>query len=66
MKHDNSVEKLRGPKVGKLSRFLSERIFSYDEMLQGSADCDDLFSIEIFAPSKKIYHRTINVYEASD
>lgn len=52
MKRDNNVEKLRGPKATKINRFLSERRFTYEEMLPGSAEGDDLFSIELFPTSK--------------
>ncbi|KAM7528504.1 hypothetical protein LguiB_031914 [Lonicera macranthoides] len=50
MKHDSSVEQLRGPKaVKKLNseRRISRQI-TYDEMLPGSPEAEDLFSIELF------------------
>ena len=58
MKRDNNVEILRGPKAKATgtNKFTTERSHTfqvtYDEMLPGSLDGDDLFSIELFAPSK--------------
>ena len=45
MKRNKSIEQLRGPK----SLILKKRIVSvtYDEMIPGSPDEDDLFSIEL-------------------
>ncbi|KAL1817276.1 hypothetical protein ACET3Z_019850 [Daucus carota] len=48
MKRHNSIEKLRGPKENKISRNLSVIRCSYDEMLPGPEDGDDLFSIELY------------------
>ncbi|KAK1396626.1 putative serine/threonine-protein kinase PBL6 [Heracleum sosnowskyi] len=48
MKRYNNVEKLRGPKGTEIRRNLSAIRCSYDEMLPGPDECDDLFSIELF------------------
>ncbi|XP_057484672.1 probable serine/threonine-protein kinase PBL18 [Actinidia eriantha] len=56
MKRDNNVEILRGPKAKATgtNKFTRERIHTfqvtYEEMLPGSLDGDDLFSIELFPP----------------
>ena len=58
MKRDNNIEILRGPKTKATgtNKFTRERIHTfqvtYEEMLPGSLDGDDLFSIELFPPSK--------------
>ncbi|KAL8146014.1 hypothetical protein AgCh_003953 [Apium graveolens] len=48
MKRYNNVKKLRGPKGNKIGRNLSAIRCSYDEMLPGPDDDDDLFSIELY------------------
>ncbi|KAJ7960467.1 putative Serine-threonine protein kinase [Quillaja saponaria] len=56
MKHNQTIEQLRGPKVTKNS-ILPKEIESniqvaYDEMVPGYPDEDDLFSIDIFPKSQ--------------
>lgn len=54
MKHNSSIEQLRGPKAVKKinrERRISRQI-TYDEMLPGSPESEDLFSIELFPKSK--------------
>ncbi|KAF5186874.1 kinase domain [Thalictrum thalictroides] len=63
MKRDNSVEQLRGPKQLTINKNTDEEIrgsnVTYDEMLPGTPDEDDLFSLELSpinssSPSKNI------------
>lgn len=48
MKRYNNVKILRGPKGNKIGRNLSAIRCSYDEMLPGPDEGDDLFSIELY------------------
>ncbi|CAK9184235.1 unnamed protein product [Ilex paraguariensis] len=51
MKRDNNIEELRRPKAIETNRFSKERSRSnqvpYEEMLPGSLEAEDLFSIEL-------------------
>ncbi|KAA8544521.1 hypothetical protein F0562_022533 [Nyssa sinensis] len=52
MKRDDNIEQLRGPKAAGIKRFPLERShtcqITYAEMLPGSPEIEDLFSIELF------------------
>lgn len=52
IKHDHSIKKLRAPKVADIDMLHGEKHQSvdvmYDEMMPGSPETEDLFSIELF------------------
>jgi hypothetical protein len=52
IKRNNKIEQLRGPKAKAIDKHSAEMIRSsqvmYDEMMPGSPEEDDLFSIELF------------------
>lgn len=56
MKSNGSIEQLRGPKTTKSYKLLREerhlRLVTYDEMMPGSPQEEDLFSIELFHSRK--------------